>query len=304
MVGEVRPIHVNCKAEERRQRAEGNMTTTKITYITDELATLAAKLRHSTVKVQSNSQGVGSGVIWQSDGLIITNAHVATSNKAKVELADGRVFDAVRTHFDPQQDLAALKITATDLITATIGDSEALRVGELVLAVGNPFADSGAVTTGIIHARHQQAVMADIRLYPGNSGGPLADCLGRVVGINTMVVNGLAVAIPSLTVNRFLLAPSRPRLGVTLQPVWVGKRNFGLLVLSVLADSAAAIAGLQIGDVLIGISGQLFTNSDDLGKYLQQNQNQESIPLQLWRSGQQLIVYVRLQSDKTAVEAT
>ncbi|OUL33332.1 peptidase S1 [Nostoc sp. T09] len=278
--------------------------TTKITYLTDELATLAAKLRHSTVKVQSNSQGVGSGVIWQNDGLIITNAHVAINNKAKVELADGRVFDAVRTHFDPQQDLAALKITATDLNTATIGDSDALRVGELVLAVGNPFADTGAVTAGIIHTRHQGAVMADIRLYPGNSGGPLADCLGRVVGINTMVVNGLAVAIPSLAVNRFLLAPSRPQLGVTLQPVLIGQRNFGLLVLSVLGDSAAAKAGVKIGDVLIGVSGQLFTKSDDLGKYLQQSQDRESLPLQLWRGGQQLVVYVELQSGKTAVEAT
>ncbi len=282
-------------------KAEGNM---KITHLSDELATIAAKLRHSTVKVNSNSQGVGSGVIWQADGLIITNAHVATSNRAKVELADGRVFDAVRTHFDPQQDLAALKITATNLNTATIADSEALRVGELVLAVGNPFADSGAVTTGMIHTRHQHAVMADIRLYPGNSGGPLADCLGRVVGINTMVVNGLAVAIPSLAVNRFLLAPSRPQLGVTLQPVLVGNRNLGLLVLSVLANSAAAVAGLQIGDVLIAVAGQLFAKSDDLGKYLQQSQNQESLPLQLWRGGQQFVVYVALESGKTAVEAT
>lgn len=285
-------------------KLEGNMTTTKITHLSHELATIAAKLRHSTVKVNSNSQGVGSGVIWQPDGLIITNAHVATSNRAKVELADGRVFDAVRTHFDPQQDLAALKITATDLNAATIGDSDALRMGELVLAVGNPFTDSGAVTAGIIHTRHQRAVMADIRLYPGNSGGPLADCLGRVVGINTMVVNNLAVAIPSLAVNRFLLTPSRPQLGVTLQPVLVGQRNFGLLVLSVLPNSAAAVAGVQIGDVLLGVAGQLFTNSDDLSKYLQQSQDGESLLLQLWRGGQQLVVYLGLQNEETAVEAT
>jgi serine protease Do len=280
------------------------MSTTIITKFSDELANLAAKLRHSTVKVQSNSQGVGSGVIWQSDGLIITNAHVAMSNKATVELADGRVFAAVRTHFDPQQDLAALKITATDLQVATIGDSDALRVGELVLAVGNPFADNGAVTAGMIYAHHQQAVMANIRLYPGNSGGPLADCLGRVVGINTMVVNGLAVAIPSLTVNRFLLGSRRPRLGVTLQSVLLGQRNFGLLVLSVLPESAAAIAGVQIGDVLIGVGGQLLTQSDDLAKYLQQSRDHKSLPLQFWRGGEQFVVYVDLEAEKTAVEAT
>jgi serine protease Do len=280
------------------------MMTTTITHFSDELAIIAAKLRQSTVKVKSNSQGVGSGVIWQADGLIITNAHVATNNSAKVELADGRVFDAVRTHFDPQQDLAALKITATGLNNATIGDSERLRVGELVLAVGNPFADNGAVTAGIIHTRHRQAVMADIRLYPGNSGGPLADCHGRVVGINTMVVNGLAVAISSLAVNRFLLAPSRPQLGVTLQPVLLSKRNLGFLVLSIIPNSLAAVAGVQIGDVLIGVGGQVFTQSDDLGKYLQQSQNQQSVPLQLWRGGQQLVVYVEIQSSKTAVEVT
>ncbi|BAY35245.1 peptidase S1 and S6 chymotrypsin/Hap (plasmid) [Nostoc carneum NIES-2107] len=279
------------------------MTNTSFSNIADELAALAAKLRHSTVKVKSGSQGVGSGVIWQADGLIITNAHVATSRRATVELADGRIFEAVRTKFDPQQDLAALKINATNLQTATIGDSDALRVGELVVAVGNPFADSGAVTTGIIHGQHQQAVMADIRLYPGNSGGPLADCLGRVVGINTMVVNGLAVAVPSLAVNRFLLGASRPQLGVTLQPVLIGNRNLGLLVLSVLADSAAATAGVQIGDVLIGVSGRSLTRYDDLSKYLQQSKDGEALPLQIWRGGQQFVVYVVLQSGKTAVES-
>ncbi len=276
-----------------------NMTTT-ITNLTAELTALAAKLRHTTVKVQSNSQGVGSGVIWQPDGLIITNAHVATSHKATVQLSDGRVFDAVRTHFDPQQDLAALKITATNLNIATIGDSDGLRVGELVLAVGNPFADSGAVTTGIIHANHQRAVMANIRLYPGNSGGPLADCLGRVVGINTMVVNGLAVAIPSLAVNRFLRGHSRRQLGVTLQPVFVDQRTFGLLVLSVLSGSAAETAGVQIGDVLIGVSGRLFTRLDDLAKYLHQSNDSESLTLQALRGGQQFIIHV---AGKTAVEA-
>lgn len=281
-----------------------NMNSAIVTQFSDELASLAAKLRHSTVKVYSNSPGVGSGVIWQSDGLIVTNAHVAITNKAKVELADGRVFEAVRTHFDPQQDLAALKISTSDLQVATIGDSDALRVGELVVAVGNPFADSGAVTAGTIQARHPQAVMADIRLYPGNSGGPLADCFGRVVGINTMVVNGLAVAIPSLTVNRFLLAGSRPKLGVTLQPVLIGQRQFGLLVLSVVGESVAAIAGVQVGDVLIGVGGNLLTQTSDLAHYLQQSQNQTSLPLQLWRSGQQYLVYVDLQAGKTAVEVT
>ncbi|MBO3462531.1 trypsin-like peptidase domain-containing protein [Aetokthonos hydrillicola Thurmond2011] len=182
--------------------------TTTFTNIANELASVAQKLSQSTVKVRSRRWGDGSGVIWRSSGeegaIIITNAHVAISDTPTVELWDGRVFDAVRIHFDPQQDLAALKIAATDLIPVTISDAYKLRVGELVLAVGNPFSDRGAVTTGIIHASTQRAVLADITLFPGNSGGPLANCLGQVVGINTMIVNSLAVAIPSFVVERFL----------------------------------------------------------------------------------------------------
>ncbi|MBH8565383.1 trypsin-like peptidase domain-containing protein [Nostoc sp. CENA67] len=276
--------------------------TSITTNIADELAVLAAKLRHHTVKVKNGSLEVGSGVIWQADGLIITNAHVVTSNQATVELSDGRVFAAVRTRFDPQQDLAALKIAATDLNTASIGDSDRLRVGELVLAVGNPLADTGAVTTGIISANNPRVVMADIRLYPGNSGGPLADCLGRVVGINTMIANNLAVAIPSKTVVRFLSGYQRPQLGVSLQPVLLSRRSLGLLVLSVLSNSAAETAGLQVGDVLVGVSRRLFTKPDDLARYLHSNAN-KSIALQVLRGKRQFVVDVFLRSEKPAVEA-
>ncbi|MBD2612811.1 trypsin-like peptidase domain-containing protein [Nostoc punctiforme FACHB-252] len=270
-----------------------------IRLFNDELSAVGTKLRQSTVKVKTSATAVGSGVIWQADGLIITNAHVATSNRATVELWDGRVFEAVRSHFDPQQDLAALKINATDLNIASIADSDKLRLGELVLAVGNPMADSGAVTIGIVHTNHPQTVMADLQLYPGNSGGPLADCLGRVVGINTMIVNNLAVAIPSNIVNRFLRGSQRLQLGVTLQPVVLGRRTLGLLVLSILPGSVAKTVGLQIGDVLVGVSGRAFTQPEDLAKYLHQIDN--SIPLQFLRNGQQLIVYITRQ---TAVEAT
>jgi serine protease Do len=270
-----------------------------ITQFNAELSAVAAQLRQSTVKVKSGAAGVGSGVIWQAEGLIITNAHVATSNRAIVELSDGRIYEAVRSHFDPQQDLAALQITATDLQTATIGDSNALRVGELVVAVGNPLADSGAVTIGIIHTNHQRAVMADLQLYPGNYGGPLADCLGKVVGINTMIVNGLAVAIPSQAINRFLHGNHPLQLGVTLQPVVLRGRTLGLLVLSILPGSLAETGGLQIGDVLVGVSGRLFTRPHDLMRYLHHSQG--AIPLQILRHGQQFVVYI---TKKATVEAT
>jgi serine protease Do len=295
------------------------MSIATMTRITDELATVAENVRKVTVQVRSSSYGGGSGVIWQSSlhplqlprqqgrdkdklllpgteggSLIITNAHVATNNRATVELWDGRVFEAVRTNIDPTKDLAALKIDATDLPTATIGNSDALRVGEFVLAVGNPFGDSGAVTSGIIHASHQRMVMADIRLFPGNSGGPLADCLGRVIGINTMIVNGLGVAIPSLAVEGFLRG-NRQKLGVTVQPVVVdatNKRTLGLLVLSVNSGSAAEAAGVLVGDVLMGVSGQHFTRLDDLSKYLERTDSTKPLPLQILRGGRQLVCQV------------
>lgn len=193
----------------------------EVTNVTEELASVAAALSRSTVMVKSRRFGGGSGVIWHPNGLIITNAHVVRGSRATVELADGRVFVAVCISRDPQLDLAALKVNATDLPSATVGNSDDLRVGELVLAVGNPLGTVGALTTGIIHAiapnnKHRSWVQADIRLAPGNSGGPLSNAQGRVIGINTVIAGGLALAVPSNAVERFLrLGESRPHLRVT-----------------------------------------------------------------------------------------
>ena len=176
--------------------------------IAAELADVAKRLCRSTVQVLSGN-GSGSGVIWHADGLIVTNSHVVHKSRATVQLADGRVFEAVCKSRDPERDLAALQVEATDLPAAAIADSD-VRVGELVLAVGNPLGLVGALSTGIISrldtvaASSQWWVMADVRLFPGNSGGPLADAQGRVIGINSMVVEGLALAVPSQAVKRFL----------------------------------------------------------------------------------------------------
>ncbi len=175
-----------------------------------ELAAVASHLCRSTVQVL-NGTGVGSGVIWHSNGLIITNAHVAQGSHATVETKDGRVFEAAVTARDPARDLAALKVEMVDLPAVTVGDSDALRVGELVLAIGNPLGLIGALTTGIISRldpgevpSRQRWVMTNVRLFPGNSGGPLADARGQVIGINSMIAGGLALAVPSNAVERFL----------------------------------------------------------------------------------------------------
>lgn len=219
---------------------------------------LACQLRQSSVAVTG-----GSGVIWSSDGFIVTNAHVlhARDPKAtiKVTLDDGRSFTGAIEQVDRRRDLALLKIQATGLPAATIGDSSTLRPGQVVTAVGNPLGVTGAVATGIIHAvEGSRWVQADVRLAPGNSGGLLADSLGRVIGINTMIVGGLAMAVPSNTVSAFVSGEDadRPILGISMQPVELQGRQL-LAIVDVAKDSLAARSGLLIGDILLFNAAQL-----------------------------------------------
>jgi serine protease Do len=260
-----------------------------------ELSQIAEQLRRSTVQVRSSRGSGGSGAIWNSQGLIITNAHVAPSDRATVELWDGRVIEAIRTNIDSRQDLAALQIEATDLPAVTVGDSETLRVGELVLAVGNPLGLVGALTKGIIHSTDatddfstQRWVKADIRLAPGNSGGLLADARGRAIAINTMIADGLALAIPSKRVERFLKRDRPLSLGVTLRPVLLRLEHqpvLGLLVLEVAPGSLAASVGLQIGDVLIGVGGESFHTPEDLLSILKYADRDKPLVFEFLRSG-------------------
>ena len=234
---------------------------------------VAERLRRSTVEVRLPAASAGgSGVIASPDGQIVTNAHVARGAGASVRLWDGRELPAALLARDPRRDLATLKVEAGGLPAATFGDSAALRVGELVMAIGNPMGFIGALTTGVVHALGSLAgfgpqswVLADVRLAPGNSGGPLADASGRVIGINTMIVNGLGAAVPGNAVRAFLRrGASGFSLGVTVQPVRLEDRRFGLLVLKVEPGSPAAAAPLWTGDVLIGAGGRPFRSVDDL----------------------------------------
>src|ERR1700751_1241423 len=172
---------------------------------------IAEKLRRSTVLIHAGGRGGGSGVIWSSDGRVITNAHVARGANIGVELWDGREFSARVASRDSQRDLAELRIEAADLPSAAIADSSQVRAGELAIAIGNPLGFVGALATGVIHAvgpirglGAHSWVQADVRLAPGNSGGPLADAHGRVIGVNTMVAGRLALAIPSNDVRDFV----------------------------------------------------------------------------------------------------
>jgi serine protease Do len=241
---------------------------------------VAEALRRTTVQVGNRGRGFGSGVILSADGLIVTNAHVVRSSHAQVKLWDGRTLDAVVTSRDLTRDLAALLASGSGLPAATLADSSKARVGELVLAVGNPLGFEGALSTGIIHAAGSVRglgtnswLQADVKLAPGNSGGPLADAQGRVLGINTMVAGGLALAIPSNDVARFLAnGPSHSVLGVEVRPVRIIVRDenrIGLLVMEVSPGGPASVASLMIGDILVGIDGVLFRSVNDLEIALQ-----------------------------------
>jgi serine protease Do len=246
---------------------------------------IAEKLRRSTVVIHPGGRGSGSGVIWTSDGTIITNAHVARGTQISLQLWDGREFDATVASRDPHRDLAALRIDATNLPSAVVADSSQVRPGELAIAIGNPLGFVGALTTGVVHGvgplrglGSQSWVQADVRLAPGNSGGPLADARGRVIGINTMIAGRLALAIPSNIVQDFLSAgPSGAWLGVTVHPVRIPRssaaggrgESFGLVLLEVEPRSPASSASFLPGDILLGTEDKAFTSLGDLSQALQ-----------------------------------
>jgi len=223
-----------------------------------ELETLAASLRGATVTVRSERGGQGAGVIWTSDGTIVTNAHVASHERADVVLADGRTFDARVTKRDARRDLALLRVDAGNLPAVRTRDPATLRPGELVVALGHPLGVPNALAMGIVHApvaaTGHRFVQADLRLAPGNSGGPLADAEGRIVGINAMVAGGLALAIPADDAARFAQDVTPGRLGIALAPARLLDGRPALVIVAVEEASRAARAGLRIGDVLPPLS--------------------------------------------------
>ncbi|MGH9723130.1 MAG: S1C family serine protease [Bryobacteraceae bacterium] len=216
-----------------------------------ELEALAGSLRRITVEVRGRRQGNGAGVVWDADGRIITNAHVARESTQEITLHDGRVLRARLESRDAQLDLASLRVDAKGLPAAEVADSDLLRPGALVIAVGNPLGVIGAVATGVVYeVNGDDWVRANVRLAPGNSGGPLADARGRVAGINCMVAGGLGIAVASNAVERFLgrrRAP--PKLGVTLQPVT--QPAPGLAVVGIEPGAVAELAGILVGDIMM-----------------------------------------------------
>jgi serine protease Do len=269
-------------------------------------------LRRSSVLIGDEPGGRGgSGVIWETGAnksVIITNAHVVKDRRARVTLRDGQTSEGRVTSLDVRRDLAALTIDVGGLPVATIGDSDTLRVGELVFAVGNPLGLVGALAVGIVHVSGIQWIGADVRLAPGNSGGMLADAEGHVVGINSMIANGLALAVPSNAVKRFLARDARPQLGIKIRALPMtrdGSDRVGLLVFDVQSGSVAENSGLMIGDTIVGTRDRLFANSNDLATALEDAaaSDLKKLELSLIRGGKKIHWPVTFQINRPETEA-
>lgn len=262
--------------------------------VDDALDAVAVRLRQSTATVhvgpgqRGASVGQGAAVVWSADGLLLTNAHVARSTDVLIDLPDERRVAGRVVARDARHDLAAVRVDpgAIPLVAAPLGSSSDLRPGQLVLAFGHPLGVSNSLSLGVLHgirspfgrqSRGSGApplLCADIRLAPGNSGGPMADAAGRVIGLNALIARGLGFAVPTDRASRFVdsLAP-RPRLGLTVRSVRVRGRgdvepSSALLVLEVAPGLPADAAGLLPGDVLFAFDGHALAVPDDLAAAL------------------------------------
>lgn len=242
--------------------------------------------------------GSGSGFIFTPDGFVITNSHVVhDATRIEVTLADGRQGGATLVGDDPETDLAVIRVGLPNLLPAHLGTSSKIRVGQLAIAIGNPYGFQCTVTAGVVSALGRSlragsgrliddVIQTDAALNPGNSGGPLVDSAGRVIGVNTAMIlpaQGLCFAIAIDTaqfVATRLMRDGRIRrswIGVAGQNVPLPRRivrfhnlpeSHGILVVSIEADSPARRAGLEEGDIIIGFGGRPTKGIDDLHRML------------------------------------
>ena len=283
-------------------------------------------------KPQEAERGVGSGFIIESNGLILTNAHVVEgATTIYVTLTDKREFKAKLLGMDKRTDVAVVKIEARDLPKLPLGDSSRVRVGEWVLAIGSPFGLENTVTAGIVSAKSRDTgdylpfIQTDVAVNPGNSGGPLLNTAGQVIGINSQIFSrsggymGISFAIPideamrvadQLRTNGKM---TRGRIGVALgemtkdvaESLGLGKPR-GAYVRSVEAGGPAAAGGIEAGDVILSFNGREIAKSTDLPRVVGDTKPGTAVPIQVWRKGatRELSVTVSdTESTQTAKKA-
>ena len=267
--------------------------------------------------------GGGSGFVFTPDGLILTNAHVVSgASEISVVLPDGRTCAASLIGADDDTDLAVLKISATDLHPVALGESRRLRVGQIVVAIGNPFGFQHTVTAGVVSATGRSLrartgrlmsglVQTDAALNPGNSGGPLVNTRGEVMGVNTAVIvpaQGISFAVSAETARVVvpqLLRDGRVRrayLGIGGQDVPLPRllvrhhrlaASTGVLVTEILQESPASRAGVLSGDLIVAFDGEPVERTDDLHRLLAGDVSEALVPLQILRGTELITIPIR-----------
>ena len=259
--------------------------------------------------------GTGSGFVFTPDGFLLTNSHVVEgATKIRATFADGENHSAELVGSDPDTDLAVLRVDVPSLVAAPLGDSSRLRAGQIVIAIGNPLGFSSTVTSGVVSAlgrtmRSQSGrlidgvIQTDAALNPGNSGGPLVDSRGDVVGINTAIIagaQGICFAVPVNTA-RFvipqLIRDGRVRrgwIGISGQTITLSRRRVqishldgsgGVLITSVALNSPAESAGLRPRDIVVDFAGARVGGVDDLQRSLTQDRIGRTAPITIVRDG-------------------
>jgi S1-C subfamily serine protease len=275
--------------------------------------------------------GTGSGFVFTPDGFILTNSHVVHgAHRLTVTLPDGRRCDAALVGDDPDTDLAVIRIDAKSFPAAVLGDSSTIRVGQLVVAIGNPFGFQCTVTAGVVSAlgrslRSQSGrliddvIQTDAALNPGNSGGPLIDSAGEVIGVNTAIIRpaqGLCFAI-AVNTARFVAScilrdgkVRRSYIGLGGQNVPIQRRvvryhalavESGVLVLSVEKGSPAEKTGLARGDVIVGFDGAAVTGIDDLHRLLTSERVGTQVVLDVLRGTERITLIVIPEEKRKAI---
>lgn len=267
-------------------------------------------------------RGSGSGFIFTSDGFILTNSHVVDeAERINVTLADGSSYIADRVGDDPHTDLAVVRITAAGLVPAALGDSQALRVGQVAIAIGNPYGFQATVTAGVVSALGRSlrarsgrlidnVIQTDAALNPGNSGGPLVDSHGEVIGVNTATIlpaQGICFAL-AINTAKFIAGRlikdgkiTRSYIGVAGQQTPLPRRlirlfhlpvESGVLAASVETNSPAERAGVREGDLIVGFAGKPVGAIDDLHRLLTEQQVGVSSPLEVIRNQERRLIYI------------
>jgi len=286
----------------------------------------AERVSPSVVNIEAHQQngrgGSGSGFIFTPDGFILTNSHVVYgADNIEVTLPDGQRFRSDKIGDDPDTDLAVVRITAPNLVPATLGDSQAVRVGQLVIAIGNPYGFQCTVTSGVISALGRSlrsksgrlidnVIQTDAALNPGNSGGPLITSNGEVIGVNTAVIlpaQGICLAI-AINTAKFVAGRlikdgkiRRGYIGVAGQNVPVHRRLVrahdlpvasGIFVVSIEPNSPAQRASLREGDIITGFGDQPVADIDALHRRLTEHQPGIRAPLVVLRGSEKLVLQI------------